>query len=236
MHVGLVAGVPDQGVGGLSNTRCSAMVSSTTPRLGPRCPPVRDTVADQLAADLGGQRRRADRRRAVSGRPDRGRNAARSPGQLTDARGPAGRVARVRTPAAGPPAPAAPAAIRTRFRPARLAAYSEASATCEHLVQGGAVGGQHGAADRHGQPGHRRPRSAGVCTATASSTHPPPDPLGHRQQHGGAVRPGRQVAQQHHELLAAEPADQVLGPGPGPQLGGHRGQHLVAGEVPVARR
>src|SRR5437660_63793 len=30
---------------GLSNTRCSARVSSTTPRLGPRWPPVLDTVA-----------------------------------------------------------------------------------------------------------------------------------------------------------------------------------------------
>ena len=62
------------------------------------------------------------------------------------------------------------------------------------------------------------------------------DPLGHRPQLGAAARPGRQVRQQHDELLAAEPADEVLLAHAGPQLGGHRGQHVVAREVPVARR
>ena len=43
VHVGLVAGVEHDVVRGELKTRCRAMVSSTTPRLGPRCPPVLDT-------------------------------------------------------------------------------------------------------------------------------------------------------------------------------------------------
>ena len=47
VHVGLVAGVEQDGSRGESNTRCSAMVSSTTPRFGPRCPPPLATLLDQ---------------------------------------------------------------------------------------------------------------------------------------------------------------------------------------------
>ncbi len=39
---------------GESNTRCSAKVSSTTPRFGPRCPRGGNLV-DQELTDLGGQ-------------------------------------------------------------------------------------------------------------------------------------------------------------------------------------
>ena len=44
VHIGLMTGVPESGCRcGESNTRCNARVSSTTPRLGPRWPPVRHT-------------------------------------------------------------------------------------------------------------------------------------------------------------------------------------------------
>ena len=56
VHVRLVAGVPDQVSRGESNTRWRAIVSSTTPRFGPRCPPGARDARHQLAADLGGQR------------------------------------------------------------------------------------------------------------------------------------------------------------------------------------
>ena len=40
---------------GESNTRCNASVSSTTPRLGPRCPPVAATLWIRNCANLDGQ-------------------------------------------------------------------------------------------------------------------------------------------------------------------------------------
>lgn len=44
VDVGLVAGVEQDPVAGEWKIRCRAMVSSTTPKLGPRCPPVWETV------------------------------------------------------------------------------------------------------------------------------------------------------------------------------------------------
>ena len=44
VNVGLVADVEEELVFGVSNTVCSARVSSTTPRLGPRWPPVLERV------------------------------------------------------------------------------------------------------------------------------------------------------------------------------------------------
>jgi hypothetical protein len=40
---------------GESKARCKAIVSSTTPRFGPRWPPVRVTFVDQELPDLGGK-------------------------------------------------------------------------------------------------------------------------------------------------------------------------------------
>jgi hypothetical protein len=48
VDVGLVAGVPQDAVVGESNTRCRARVSSTTPRLDPRWPPLRATVSTTM--------------------------------------------------------------------------------------------------------------------------------------------------------------------------------------------
>jgi hypothetical protein len=45
VHVALVGDVEDELVVGELNTRCSAMVSSTTPRLGPTWPPLRAVTA-----------------------------------------------------------------------------------------------------------------------------------------------------------------------------------------------
>ena len=55
MDVALVADVEDELSLGVSKTRCSAMVSSTTPRFGPRWPPVLATLGDQPLANLFGQ-------------------------------------------------------------------------------------------------------------------------------------------------------------------------------------
>ena len=54
VNVRLVPGVPQDEVAGLSNVRCRASVSSTTPRFGPRCPPVADTFCtkkSRISAD-----------------------------------------------------------------------------------------------------------------------------------------------------------------------------------------
>ena len=49
VDVGLVAGVPEDASWGESKTRCRARVSSTAPRLEPRCPPVLVTVSTMKA-------------------------------------------------------------------------------------------------------------------------------------------------------------------------------------------
>ena len=66
VHVALVPDVPDDaGRAGASSARCSPRVSSTTPRFGARWPPVRGDGVDERVADLGGEPRRAARRRAA---------------------------------------------------------------------------------------------------------------------------------------------------------------------------
>ena len=55
VHVRLVAGVEQDAVLGRVEDPVQASVSSTTPRFGPRCPPVRDDLRHQEVADLGGQ-------------------------------------------------------------------------------------------------------------------------------------------------------------------------------------
>jgi hypothetical protein len=60
-----------------------------------------------------------------------------------------------------------------------------------------------------------------------------PDPLGDRRHLPVARRGQVEVAQQHHELLAAETADDIALPHLGAQRRGDRGQDRVTREVPV---
>src|ERR1700754_2051086 len=214
---------------GESTTRCSAMVSSTTPRLGPRCPPVRETEATsslRISAARGASWSAPSRLRSAGPRIDR--NTVTDPAYERQ------------------PAPASwwrsVAAARAgdlhrtgeahQVAPVTLRCVERCVRGVQHLFEGGAVVRDRGAPHGDGQT-----RDAEVAIRGADRDHELRDTfaeaLGDGAHLGVPVRSGSEIGQQHHELLTAEPADDVLLATQVAQLRRHRGQHLDVCEVSV---
>ena len=102
----------------------------------------------------------------------------------------------------------------------------------EHLLERrGAAEVEHDP-DRGGQPADGE-RAVGGRDSDDELGDARPDPLGDALELPAPGRGQRQIAQQHHELLAAEPADDVALAHLRPQRRGDRDQHVVPGEVAV---
>src|SRR4051794_6201140 len=221
------------------------MVSSTTPRFGPRWPPVRATVATRnrrisaasSVSSAGPSLRRSagprTRRNTLTG-PVYGR-AAKAPGgaehpdgcprERSAGRRPGQGGWRGHREAAGGPVPHDVATVP-------LGGVERGVRGAEHLLQ------RTGAAEvEHRPDGRRQPldrqRAVRGVHADAQLLDPRPDPLGHRLELTPAGAGEFEVTEQDDELLAAEPADDVALPHLGAQRGRHRDEHLVAREVPV---
>ena len=120
--------------------------------------------------------------------------------------------------------------MKTRLRPASLAAYIAASATLSSSASSvPSAGDVAPPMETLSSPMRRRPPGRHVDAQRRDAAA---DPVRHRLGPGSARVTVRR-RQQHHELLAAEAADQVVVAHRAPDRLGHGHQHLVADQVPV---
>lgn len=105
--------------------------------------------------------------------------------------------------------------------PSCFAAYIAWSARRSSPSAGGPVGGELGDPDRGGHVASAVVEAQGLADRCRGSG----------RRGGGLFQRGREVAQEHPELVAAEAGHGVTPPGGLVEPGGHEGQHLVAGPV-----